>query len=151
MINEEEGLLKELVDDYFGYDLRNWREKGITPEEIRERYLKCDKENDFPNVSASRYFSYVFPVLKNKHKIPVEKIVEIMMGAKDKNFRKLRDMWLNELMWWLEKYLKEGNIDDEKREQLRKYYKEYLRYCEQLKEKPLSKREIYLRVKEKLK
>ena len=91
-----QSMLEELATDAYGYDPRNWRKAGITPEEICLRYehpelsvhaFNHEKANHdselFPVVSASRYFTWIFPRLR-KAGVPTETVVEIMMANREK-------------------------------------------------------------------
>lgn len=140
----KQGLLEELTSDVYGYDLRNWDERGITEETIKERYENC-KKSDFPLVSASRFFSYVLPRLRSVYNTDVEKVVDIMMASREKNWKELRKDWLNSLKRVLKIYFEDP--EEPNRDYLKSCYEEYVRYCEILNEKPLSKRKIYDSVK----
>jgi phosphoribosyl-ATP pyrophosphohydrolase len=139
----EQELLEELADDVYGYDLRNWDKRGITKEAIRERYENTD--NDFPVVSASRYFSSVLPTLKEVHNVPVERVIEIIMAARRKNWKQLAEYWLGDLRNGLKWYFQDPNNSDSS--YLQRCYDDYVRYCELIGKKPLTKREIYDSVK----
>jgi hypothetical protein len=140
----EQVLLDELGYDIYGYDLRNWDERGITEESVREKYENCDKKG-VPVISASRYFALVFPTLKIGFKTDVEKVIEIIMSSKEKNWKELKRIWLNDLKQGLKIYFEDpGNPN---KDHLRTCYEEYRRYCELLNENPLSKRQIYNSVK----
>jgi hypothetical protein len=136
-------LLDELVNDVYGYDLRNWDERAITKQSIKERYENID--NDFPIVSASRYFTFVLPNLKKVHNVSVEKIIEIIMQSREQNWRQLAEQSLHRLKGGIRWYFMYP--DDSDPEYLGWCYQEYLQYCELLKIKPLSKREIYDSIK----
>jgi len=140
----KQGLLEDLASDVYGYDLRNWDERGITEEAIKERYENC-KKTDFPLVSASRFFSHVLPRLRSAYNIDVERVVEVMMASREKNWKQLRKDWLNSLKRVLIIYFEDQ--EDPNRDYLRECYKEYVRYCELLNKEPLSKRQIYDSVK----
>jgi hypothetical protein len=139
----EQELLEELTDDVYGYDLRNWDERGITEKAIRERYENTD--NDFPIVSASRYFNYVLPALKEVHNVPVEKIIEIIMAARQKSWKQLAEYWLGDLKNGLKWYFQDPDNHDS--DYLQRCYNDYVQYCELIGKKPLTKREIYDSVK----
>ena len=142
MHKEIEQLLKELQEDIFGFDLRNWR-TGITEDEIRKRY---EKPEDFPVVSATRYFRYIFPKLKEL-KVPVEQVIQTMMEVREKNLRQMKQVWLNDIIAGLKLYIKEKRINPD---HLQRCYNEYLRYCDILDEKPLTKKQIYKKAKRSL-
>ncbi len=141
----EQGLLKELSNDVYGYDLRNWDERGISEEAIKERYGNGNK--NFPLVSASRYFTCVFPTLRNGCKTGVEKIVETIMASREKNWKELEKCWLSNLKQGLKQYF--NDPEDVNKDHLIELYAEYVRYCVVLDHKPLSKRQIYDSVKMK--
>lgn len=140
----KQGLLEELTSDVYGYDLRNWDERGITEEAIKERYENC-KKSDFPLVSASRFFCYVLPRLRSVYNTDVEKVVDIMMASREKNWKELRKDWLNSLKRGLKIYFEDP--EEPNKDYLRDCYVEYVRYCVLLNKKPLSKRQIYDSVK----
>ena len=143
-VKSERELLDELSYDAYGYDLRNWDERGITEGTIKERYENSGK--GFPLVSASRYFSLVFPALRFGFKTSVEKVIETMMASKEKNWKVLKKLWLNNLTQGLKIYFEDP--EDPNIDYLKGCYEEYVRYCGLLNKKPLSKRQIYDSVKE---
>jgi|GEM_PF-6024226 len=141
-------LLEELESDVYGYDLRNWDERGITEDTVKERYENC-KNSDFPLVSASRFFSYVLPRLRSIYNIDVEKIIEVMMASKEKNWKKMGKEWLNSLERGLKIFFEDP--EDPNTDYLKGCYEEYIRYCKVLKQKPLAKKHIYDSVKKYIK
>lgn len=136
-----EKLLDELARDMYGYDLRNWKEAGITEEEIRKRYEFCTQGNDYPIVSASRYFYCVLPELKTKFSVPVEKIVEIIVQSRDRNWSKLKESWADEVKWGLKMYLKHKQERD--LEHIKRNYEDYARYCNLLNHLVLPKEHFW--------
>jgi hypothetical protein len=136
-LSPEQKLLEELASDEYGYDLRNWKEAGITEDEIRKRYETCAQENDYPNISASRYFGFVLPKLKTEFNIPVEKIVEVIMQSRDKNYRKLKGGCAGAVKHGLKMYLM--NKTEKNLEYPKRSYEEYVRYCKSLNEQSSPK------------
>jgi len=113
-----QSMLRELATDVYGYDLRNWREAGITPEEIRLRYehpelnrrdeyvwnpkklchearLLPDAEKRFPVVD-SRYFTWILPRLR-KAGVPTETVVKILIENREKAWRTRKEWKLAEI------------------------------------------------------
>lgn len=132
MISDDpkEKLLEELATDRYGYDLRNWRVSGITEDEVRRRY---NNDGDgFPNASASRFFELVLPTLKEKHNVPTEDIVNIIMSNKEGNLRKLKRGWIESVRW----HYQHG--DDEREHPRPSSHELYAHVCEALGEKPMS-------------
>lgn len=142
----EQVLLEELSSDVYGYDLRNWKEAGINEEEIRKRYETCNKENDYPIVSAFRYFTWVMPKLKTEFNTPIEKIIEKIMQAREKNWRKLKECWIGDMKQGLKLYFRDGKREKQL-EYPRRCYQEYTRYCEALNEPVLPKKHFWDLVK----
>lgn len=138
---KEHALLEELAKDEYGYDLRNWKEAGINEEEIRKRYETCEEENDYRVVSASRYFTWILPRLKTEFNTPVEKVVEIIMQARDKNWRKLKEHWVSAVKQGLKIYLMDKR--EKTLEYPRRSYDEYVRYCNLLNENALAKEHFW--------
>lgn len=139
----EQVLLDELSYDVYGYDLRNWDERGINEVTIKERYESCNK--NFPLVSASRYFTWVLPTLKIGFKTDVVKVVEVMMASREESWKELRQYCLSDLKQGLKRYFEDPKYAN--KDQLKGLYEQYVRYCEVLNKKPLAKRQIFDSVK----
>ena len=141
---KEQVLLEELASDEYGYDLRNWKEAGITEEEIRKRYETCDRGSDYPVVSASRYFGFIFPKLKTDFNTPVEKIIEVIMQVKDRNWQKLKQHALEGAKTGLKWYIQNKEIKDERTSgYTKRSYEEYVKYCKVLNEPSVSKESLF--------
>ena len=68
-----------------------------------------------------------------------------MMASREKNWKQLKKDWLNSLKRGLMIYFEDpGNPNGD---YLKECYEEYVRYCELLNKKSLSKRQIYDSVK----
>ena len=154
-IREEriEAWLRELADDMCVYDPRNWREQGITPEEVRLRYENPKKNTMalfddnfgekmehgyFPNVSASRALGWIFPRLKDNG-VPTERVVELIMHNKKRQLRRFRGYGLRELNGFYKRCV-EGELKVENMERFQiwvehaQHFYEFhvLRTCEEL-------------------
>ena len=141
---KEQALLEELASDEYGYDLRNWKEQGITEDEIRKRYESCDRENDYPIVSASRYFTFVFPKLKTDFNTPVEKIIEVIMQTREKNWQNLKGHTLEGTKTGLKWYIQNKEIKDERTSgYTKRSYEAYVKYCKVLNEPSVSKQSLF--------
>lgn len=150
--SEEQKLLEELASDEYGYDLRNWKEAGITEDEIKKRYAVCDRENDYPIVSASRYFTWVMPKLKTEFNTPVEKIVEIIMQSREKNWKQLKQYVAEDVKTGLKRHLQNNKRKDDRiMNYVKRQYEEYIRYCKHLNELPVSKEDFWNLAKKEFK
>lgn len=160
----KEELLAELGSCLFEIgDLRNWREAGITKEEIR---LRCetignppydneevdfwergcgDKFNEenawlkdgFPNLSGSRFYGLVLPALVKGFEVPVENIIKVIMKAKEKALIYARDVWLSDVKWGL-RWVYEGSDDGRWLEYCNRCYELYKKTCLALNKEPIS-------------
>ena len=95
-------LLKELERDMWVYDPRNWREAGITAEEIEQRYGAATNEamqpGRFPVLTAERSLRFILPTLKNSFDVPVHVVVERLLRSKKRNLHRLARHWEDQIL-----------------------------------------------------